>query len=261
MNGYGVFARYYDALTQNVDYSRRAEYFDTLIRRYSVLGEKGLLLDLACGTGSLSLELAARGYEVIGADASAEMLSVAMQKAAESPNRALFLHQAMDKLDLYGTVQTTVCALDSLNHLAGEEELAAVFAKVSLFTEPGGLFLFDVNTAYKHREILANNAYIFDLEGLFCSWQNAYHPQHHRVEICLDFFEKSPRGAYTRSSETFSERIFSPELLEALLAEQGFALLAVYSDDSLHPPGETTQRLVYVAQKPLIGKDAHLWEK
>lgn len=253
MSGYGSFAKHYDALTQNVDYNRRAGYFDTLIRRYSVLGENNsLLLDLACGTGSLSLELAALGYDVIGADVSVDMLSIAMQKAAESPYRLMFLHQAMDKLDLYGTVGVIVCALDSLNHLAGEKELSAVFAKVSLFTEPSGLFLFDVNTAYKHREILGNNAYIFELEGLFCAWRNTYHSQHHRVEIHLDFFEKTGGGTYSRTSEEFSERIFSQNTLNELLGQNGFKILAVYGDDSLDPPGETTQRLVYVAQKSSI---------
>lgn len=253
MSGYGAFARYYDALTQNVDYAGRAAYFDALVGRFAPGLRGGLLLDLACGTGSLSLELAALGYEVIGADASAEMLAAAMGKAAEAGRDILFLRQSMTRLDLYGTVDVTVCALDSLNHLPGERALAAAIGKVSLFTNPGGLFLFDVNSAYKHREVLADNAYIYEREGVFCAWQNSYNTADGRVDITLDFFEEQPDGGYRRSAERFSERLYSRELLEDTLRQHGFELLAVLGDDCFDPPGEQTQRLIYVARHAKIG--------
>lgn len=246
MSAYTAFAQYYDALTRNVDYRGRASYFDALIRRHSDRAGEGLLLDLACGTGSLSVELAALGYEVIGVDGSPDMLSVAARKARGD---ILFLCQPMTALDLYGTVDVTVCALDSLNHLPDEAALDRTFAGVSLFTSPGGLFLFDVNTAYKHREILADNAYIYEPDGLFCCWRNAYRPADGSVEIALDFFERLPGGAYRRSGERFWERVFPPEILRDSLEKNGLRLLAVYGDDSFAPPGETTQRAVYVAAK------------
>lgn len=249
MTGYGgAFARHYDALTTNVDYRRRAAYFDTLVRRHGGRGE-GLLLDLACGTGSLSLELAKLGYDVIGADASADMLSAAQQKAAEAERSILFLHQAMTELDLFGTVDITVCALDSINHLPDEAALAAVFDRVALFTAPGGLFLFDVNTAYKHRVLLGDNAYIYEPEGLYCAWQNRWQPEHDRVAITLDFFEMRPDGSYVRSSERFAERIFSDRALRGQLVRSGFELLAVYGDDGDRPLVENTQRAVYAARR------------
>jgi SAM-dependent methyltransferase len=248
MRGYGSFARYYDALTVNVDYKRRAAYFDGLIRRF--LGrECELLLDLACGTGSLSLELAALGYDVIGADASAEMLSVAMNKGANSEQSILFLHQSMEELDLYGTIDVAVCALDSLNHLPDERAFSQAVERVALFLEPGGVFLFDLNTAYKHRKVLANNAYLYDLEEVFCAWQNTYHEEDHRVDVALDFFEPEKKDRYLRSSERFSERIFDHDTVCAALKKHGLELLAVYGDDSLDPPGEQTQRVIYVAKK------------
>lgn len=249
MSGYGAFARYYDALTGNVDYPGRAAYFDGLVGRFAPERRGGLLLDLACGTGSLSLELAALGYEVIGADASAEMLAAAMDKAAESGREILFLRQSMTRLDLYGTVDVTVCALDSLNHLPGQRAVAAAVGKVSLFTNPGGLFLFDVNTAYKHREILADNAYVYELEGLFCAWRNDYRAEDGRVEIALDFFERQPDGGYRRSGERFCEHLYSRAFLEETLDKHGIDVLAVYGDDTLAPPAAATQRLVYVAKK------------
>lgn len=250
MSGYGAFARYYDALTENIDYRGRAAYFDALARRHAPGLRGGLLLDLACGTGNLSFALADLGYEVIGVDASAEMLAEASRKAAEYRGKpVLFLRQSMTRLDLYGTVDITVCALDSLNHLPGERALAAAFGKVALFTAPGGLFLFDVNTAYKHREVLADNVYVYEPEGLFCVWRNACDPADGRVEIALDFFEEQSTGGYLRSAERFTERLFSHATLERLLAEKGFALQAVYGDDSFDPPGEKTQRAVYVASR------------
>lgn len=248
-SGYGAFAIHYDALTANVDYKRRAAYFDSLVARHASALRGGLLLDLACGTGSLALALAALGYDVIGADASADMLSVAMGKAAEAGRDILFLRQAMTALDLYGTVDITVCALDSLNHLPDEAAFSAALSRVSLFTNPGGLFLFDVNTAYKHREILADNAFVYEPDGLFCVWRNAWSKPHDRVDIALDFFVERPGGRYERTSERFSERVFARGTIESLLVENGFRLLAVYGDDSDEPPHEKTQREVYAAQK------------
>lgn len=249
MRGYGVFAQFYDRLTENVDYRRRAVYFDRLVRRFAPQWAGGLLLDLACGTGSLSLELAGLGYEVIGADGSVEMLSVAMGKEVPEEQSVLFIRQDMESLDLYGTVDVTVCALDSLNHLSGEEALERCVKGVSLFTRPGGLFLFDVNTPYKHREILAHNTFVLEPEGLCCIWRNDWSPQGDQVDIRLDFFVEESDGSYSRWEEEFSERIFSHETLVEVLHRCGMELLACYGEDSLGDPKEDDQRLVYVAKK------------
>ena len=248
MSGYTCFAQYYDVLSHNVGYEARAAYFDSLFRSRG--GEPKLLLDLACGTGSLSLELAALGYDVIGVDGSREMLSVALSKTVSAERDILYLCQPMDRLDLYGTVDACVCALDSLNHLPNQAALARVFARVALFLNPGGIFIFDVNTAYKHREILAENTYIYDLPQVYCVWQNAYKEQDDQVDITLDFFIPRQGGGrgYDRQSECFSERIFSSPLIERLLSENKFTLLDVYGDDSLAPPRTESQRLVYLTQ-------------
>lgn len=247
MGSYSAFARYYDILTRNVDYHRRAEFFDEIVRRYQK--ETGLLLDLACGTGSLALALADRGYDVIGADASAEMLSVALKKTYESPHRILYLHQAMDELDLYGTVDVVICALDSVNHIEDEETLLASFQRVSLFMNPGGLFIFDVNTAYKHRQILSNNTFVYDFPEIYCVWQNQHHSLRDRVDITLDFFAKDEDGRYTRECETFSEWIYSDEVLRDMLARSGFRHMQALEGDTFTRISPTAQRLVYVAKK------------
>ncbi len=247
MSEYTAFAQYYDQLTANIDYAARAAFFAGLIRRHYHKAE--LLLDLACGTGSLSLELAALGFDVIGADASREMLSVALQKVGDSPHSILFLCQSMQALDLYGTVDAVVCALDSLNHLPDDTALGRALDRVALFLNPGGVFVFDVNTAYKHRQILANNTFVYDLEDIYCVWQNTLTQPMDVVEIALDFFEKQENGLYSRSSTCFRERIFPPAVLEDMLRQRGFDILDVYGDDGLDSPQDYTQRLIYVTRK------------
>lgn len=252
MSGYGVFSQYYDALTDNVDYPARARIFDALAQRYSA--KKGLLLDLACGTGSLSVELAALGYDVIGVDGSADMLAVASGKAGMAERMIMFLNQEMTELDLYGTVDVAVCALDSLNHLPDEAALRETIRRVGLFLQPGGVFLFDLNTRYKHREILQNNAFVYDREEFFCVWQNALDPVDDHVDIMLDFFRHKSGRQYTRFTEQFSEHIFSDTVIDRCLRESGLALCGRYAWDDTETlpdtaPGETTQRVLYAAQK------------
>lgn len=135
MSEYGAFAEYYDSLTSNVSYEEIGEYLDTLLKENGVSG--GILLDLACGTGSVSLQMAKRGYDVIGIDNSPEMLSEAREKTYEAGEEILYLCQDMRDIDLYGTIDSAVCVLDSLNHLECEEDLLSVFKCVSLFTVPG----------------------------------------------------------------------------------------------------------------------------
>lgn len=247
MSAYSSFAKYYDLLTKNVDYGARAAYFDALIRRY--LQSADNVLDLACGTGSLAIEMLKRGYEMTGADASAEMLTEALQKTYAMEKKILFLHQAMDELDLYGTVDVTICALDSLNHVEHLQTLSEAFKRVALFTNPGGLFIFDVNTAYKHREVLGDNTFVYDLPEVFCVWQNQRGAERNRVDIALDFFAPQPDGGYLRAREAFSEWIYTDAELRELLCEAGFKHLQTFEGDTFSAASEHAERLVYVAKK------------
>ena len=142
MAGYGDFAYYYDMLTENVDYEERSNYISGLLAENGV--GKGILLDLACGTGTMSFLLSDKGYDVIGVDASEEMLSVAQEKKMESEKDIMFLCQRMEELDLFGTINAAICTLDSINHITDEEIVRKAFSKVSLFMEDKGLFIFDV---------------------------------------------------------------------------------------------------------------------
>ncbi len=245
MSSYGVFADFYDELTMNVNYRERAEYVLSILR--SLGHEPGLCLDLACGTGELTVELKSLGVDVYGVDGSEEMLSVALEKSAERGLDILFLCQKMQSLDLYGTIDTCVCTLDSINHLTEIADVQAAFDRVSLFMNPGGYFIFDVNTPYKHREVLADNTFVYDTDEVFCVWQNSTDSTG-LTDIDLSFFV--PDGElYERFDESFSERAYTREELTEMLRKAGFELVAVYGDMTLEPPREDEQRAVYVVRK------------
>ncbi|MCM1330566.1 MAG: class I SAM-dependent methyltransferase [Ruminococcus sp.] len=247
MSGYRGFSYFYDALTGNISYKKRAEYFDMLVRKHG--GKKNLLLDLACGTGSLSEEMSRLGYDVIGVDGSEDMLNAAIEKKIESGLNIQYLCQDMTKLDMFGTIDVTICALDSLNHLPGIAALEETVRRVSLFCEPSGLFLFDVNTPHKHRNILANNTFIYDLEEVYCVWQNAYSERDNRVEMQLDIFERQTDGSYKRYEDSFSEIAFEESVLDGVLAKCGFEIAAKYDYDTVLPPKPDSEKLVYAARK------------
>ncbi|MDE5737629.1 MAG: class I SAM-dependent methyltransferase [Oscillospiraceae bacterium] len=256
---YTNFAEFYDSLTRNVNYAKRAERLHYLIQEYIQTDTDGkLLLDLACGSGSLSEELAKLGYDVIGVDNSPAMLNQAMQKKFASNLPIQYLCQDMRELDMFGTMDITVCMLDSLNHLDSLEEIQKVFQKVSLFAQPKGLFIFDMNTLYKHHEILNNQVFLYDTEEVFCVWEN--HLQHNTVEMQLTFFESEKNNnCYYRSDEFIKETAYPVQEIEIALEHAGLALIAEYDADAgldtpevLSPVSEHTERILFVARKPEI---------
>lgn len=252
---YSVFAGYYDLFTDDVDYPRRAAWIADVLRKNGL--KDGLTLDLACGTGSLTWELAARGYEMIGVDRSPEMLMEAMAKAGDCPEEVrppLFLCQEMASLDLYGTITAAVCTLDSINHLASLEEVEKTFGLVGLFMEKDGIFIFDVNTRHKHIEVLGDNSYVYENEEAMCVWRNSLSEDLTRVDIALDFFTLAEEDLYCRESEEFSEWYYSPEQLTAALEKAGFELLGRYGEFAELPPAEDCQRAVYVARKKILSQ-------
>lgn len=242
MEGYEQFAYVYDLLTNDIDYTARAAYFDSLNTPRA--NKKGVLLDLGCGTGKLSRAFEKLGYSVIGVDVEEDMLSV----ASSYPGDILYLCQDMRELDLYGKVGTAVCALDSLNHLLDSESVKAVFERVSTFLEPGGLFIFDVNTIYKHRKVLSQNVFIRDYDEVYLSWENQL-SSGDVVMMNLNYFVKNKQGLYERYNTTIQERAYSESKLRKWLQKAGLRLINIYEGDSMKPPGRKTQRAVFVAQK------------
>lgn len=244
--GYAALAAYYDLLTENIDYQQRGAYFHQIFNAYGK--QEGLLLDLACGTGTLSEYFSALGYDVTGVDCSPEMLSVAQQKKVDAQSDTIYLCQSMQELDLYGTVDLVLCALDSLNHITDESELQAVFNRIALFLNPDSLFVFDVNTVYKHEQVLCDHAFVYEHEDAYCVWQNEGLP-HAVVEITLDLFRyDNATGSYQRTREQFCERAYPMATVTHLLDQAGFDVMALYEGDTFHAPSETSQRLVFVCR-------------
>ena len=173
----------------------------------------------------------------------------AKEKADELGLDILFLCQKMENIDLYGTIDTCICTLDSINHLVKKEKVQKTFDKVSLFMNKGGYFLFDVNSLYKHQQVLGNNTFVYDTDDVFCVWQNSL-SENNVVNIQLDFFCAMENGKdYRRYSENFSERAYSHEEIEEMLHNSGFETAAVYGDLSFEPPKPEEQRIIYVARK------------
>lgn len=243
---YSSFASVYDELTFNVDYKKRAEYIASILADFDI--KDGLLLDLACGTGSLSVEFSKMGYEVIATDASADMLMEAQNKAYEQEQSIMFLCQKMQETDLYGTVRAIVCALDSINHLESVEDLNKTFSVLKNFIDDKGIMVFDVNTLYKHREILGNNTFIYDEKNVYCVWQNRLLKDNKTVNINLDFFVKTG-DSYKRFNENFCEIAFSDEEIVNAVESAGFKVVKRYKDLSCGAPCEDTQRVYYVVRR------------
>ena len=241
------FAEMYDRFADAEDYRARAAYQLGILHSYGITD--GLLLDAACGTGTLTAYYLEAGYDVIAVDASADMLICAQKKLAEWKDRALFLCQSLEELDLYGTVRACICSLDSLNHLLSEEALLAALARISLFTEPGGVFIFDVNTVYKHRKILGNNTFVFEDETAFLVWRNEQEEETDTVNMAFDMFILQPDGSYLRTQDDNAERAYPAAVIRRLLLRAGFKNVHTYADLSLQPPVGREERLCVVVEK------------
>ena len=242
--GYSAIANIYDKLNEEIDYVAWADFIESCFDRY--LPEKPkLVLDLACGTGRMTRELDARGYDMIGVDASEEMLGVAYEKS--QGRGILYLCQSMQSFELYGTVGAVVCCLDSINYLLRDGELEQTFATVHNYLDPDGLFLFDANTPYKFEKIYGDNAYILEDEdedgaGVLCAWQNAYDAQSGICDFYLSVFSEDSDGRYLRADEQQSERCYGLEKIKSALEGAGFELAFVCGDFEMSAPKETCER-------------------
>lgn len=240
---YEALASFYDTLTGNVDYDAVHGFYRDIFRQYRHTPH--ILLDLACGTGTLSFLFERDGAEVIGTDCSESMLAVATDKRFRQSSSVLFLHQAAHELDLYGTVDTVVCNLDAVNHFL-PEQIGEVFRRVALFLEPNGLFVFDVNSLYKFERFLSDSCYSFDAENVFCCWNSTFDGK--KANITLDLFSEENK-LYARQTETVTEYFYSDELLRSLLTKNNMELLAVFSDYTLNEPTKQSERIHYLARK------------
>ena len=248
---YGDFARFYDLLTENVDYDFLAEYYLGLLKKYGNFGNgEKRLLDLACGSGSLSLPLMSSGCKVTGGDLSEDMLIMARQKSSD----ITWLKLDMTDLPFENEFDFVICGLDSINHLEDRTAIVAAFKGVYKALKPGGIFAADMNTVYKHEHILGNNAYTFDYEGLYCGWQNEYSEDDplHKVDMFLDFFSEESDGKYKRYQEFITEIALPVCEVRKMLEKCGFEICEIseYMTGSRENL-EQAEKFTFTVRKPL----------
>jgi SAM-dependent methyltransferase len=248
MEGYQSFARFYDALMQDADNDGRALFYDGLIKKYSERETK-TLLDLASGTGNLTFVFSRLGYDITAVDLSEAMLLRAFEKKLMfGDENVLLLCQDMTELDLNDTVDAAVCSLDGINHLTEYGDVLKTFERVSLFLNKGGVFVFDANTPYKHKKVLADNCFRFDLEELYCVWQNNLYADL-VVGMELDFFLRRPDGGYERFSDFFEEKAYTTEELVSAGEKAGLEFIAAIDEKTEKEPTEKSERVYYIFRK------------
>lgn len=244
---YSSFAAFYDSLQSDVMYEQRAGYIAKLFKKYDRLPTQ--LLDVACGTGGFSLQFAKMGMSVTAADPSPEMLSVAQKKASATDLDIMLVCQSARDTKLPYAVDGAVCCLDSINHIIDKHELKASFRAVAAAVKDGGLFIFDVNTPFKHRNILSGNTFVIENDDVYCVWQNSDCEKNGIVGICLDFFGKDADGKYIRTTEEFAERAYTDEEIRGMLEPAGLEVVAVLGDMSFKAPKACDERVIYVTKK------------
>lgn len=247
MSAYLSLAPWYDALTRDVPYGAFAGFYEALFKKYGVA--PSLILDLACGTGTLTLELARRGYEMIGVDGSEDMLAAAQEKALDAAVavRPLFLCQTMEELDLYGTVSAAVCSLDGINYLP-PDSLGTVFERLRLFVEPGGLFIFDVNTPEKLAS-LDGQMFCDETDDVFCVWRAELTPDKAALRYGLDIFARLEEDLWERGGEEHVEYLHTVETLTRALTAHGFGEISAFGELRDAPPQKGEQRVFLAARR------------
>lgn len=247
MEAYTSFARVYDTFMDNIPYEEWCEYLTGLLREYNV--DEGLILDLGCGTGSVTELLAERGYDMIGVDNSEEMLEVAMEKRVESGYDILYLLQDMREFELYGTVRAVVSICDSINYITDPEELLDVFRLVNNYLDPGGVFVFDFNTLYKYQEVLGDRTIAENREECSFIWDNYYYEDERINEYELSLFIREENDLYRKYEETHYQRAYTLEEMVNLVKRSGLEFVAAYDAFTREVPSEQSERIYIIARE------------
>lgn len=246
MEAYTGFAQVYDLFMDNVPYEEWAQYVRELLLEYGV--KDGLVLDLGCGTGSLTELLADCGYDMIGVDNSEDMLEIAMDKRARSGKDILYLLQDMREFELYGTVKAVVSICDSMNYILSLKDLEQVFKLVNNYLDPGGIFIFDLNTEYKYRELLGDNTFAEDREESSFIWDNFYDEEERVNEYDLTLFVREGE-LYRKFSETHLQRAHRLEEVKAAVKNAGMEFVAAYDAFTRLPVREDSERIYVIARE------------
>ena len=247
MEAYSKFAQVYDLFMDNIDYEGWADYVTARLREYGIAD--GLVLELGCGTGTMTGLLADRGYDMIGVDNSEEMLAEAMEKRVESGQDILYLLQDMQEFELYGTVRAVVSVCDSLNYITEREELLQVFRLVNNYLDPEGIFLFDMNTVHKYRDLMGDTTIAENREEGSFIWENYFDEASAVNEYDLTLYIREDGETYRRFEEVHYQRAYDLKTIDRLLADAGMELTAAYDAFTKEPVRDDSER-IYVVARP-----------
>lgn len=247
MEAYRGFAQVYDLFMEDVPYLEWGEYIEEVWKKYNI--NPKLVAELGCGTGTLCNYFASKNIDIIGIDNSADMLTIAREKSAKKDLKVLYLLQDMQEFELYGTVDSIYSTCDSINYILDEQELLQMFKWVNNYLEPGGIFIFDINTQYKYEKILGENIFANHVQGASYIWENYYDKEHEINEYIVTFYVEDEDGRYTRFEEMHNEKMYSTQKIISLLEEAGMRLEGVYDDYTFNPEKANSERVTFIAQE------------
>lgn len=245
---YNDFASVYDRL-QDADYNRFVDFYEEI---FKAMGKSPkLVLDLGCGTGNITVPMAKRGYDMIGLDMSVEMLNIAREKTVGLDSNVLLLCQDMCEMELYGTVDAMVCALDGVNYITDYEDLKHFFRLVENYLNPGGVFIFDINSVHKLKNILGSNTFVNEEQGIFYVWQSEFSEETKICDFGLTFFEEKEDGSYERFDEFQQERAYSTEEIRVAAEEAGLGVSGIYKPFEFATASDNDERIFFVVSKKM----------
>lgn len=247
MESYTSFAAVYDMFMDNIPYEEWASYVISLLREEGI--DDGLVLDLGCGTGSLTEILAREGYDMTGIDLSPDMLQIAMEKRMESGRDILYLNQDMREFELYGTVRAIISICDSMNYLLEKADLVQTLRLANNYLDPGGVFIFDLNTEHKYRDILGQCTIAEDREESSFIWDNNFDEETGINEYNLSLFIQEEEDLYRKYQETHYQKAYSLDEVRAAVEEAGMELAAVYDAFTRNAPSEDSERVYVIARE------------
>ncbi|HHX11558.1 MAG TPA: class I SAM-dependent methyltransferase, partial [Clostridiales bacterium] len=245
MGQYTSFAAVYDMFMDNVPYDQWTDYLVHLLNKYGI--HEGLILELACGTGSMTRRLSNKGFDMIGIDSSEEMLTIARDKSADKDSSILYLCQDMREFELFGTVAAVVSVCDSMNYITSEEDLLDIFKLVNNYLDPKGLFIFDLDTEYAYKEIIADQTIAESREEGCFIWENTYYEEEMINQIDLTLFipaeEKNSNNLFVRQEETHYRRAYSIDTIKRLIEKAGMEWVTAFHTLSEDAPRKDSERI------------------
>jgi len=247
VNIYSNFAYVYDKLMYDVNYKEWADYIEKIFEVNNI--KPSLVLDLGCGTGSFCLEMDKRGYDMIGIDLSEDMLSIARQKSEGKDDGILYLCQDMREFELYGTVAAIFCVCDTMNYMLTADDLSKVFRLASNYLDPGGLFIFDMDTRYLYEKVLADNTVYIEHEKGSIIWENNFYPEEIINEVNLTMFIKQENSLYRKYQEVHTRRAYDVETVSRLLDEANLDMIGAYHELTDRPPRPDSERIYIIARE------------